>query len=452
VANQGGILDRIDSVYFLLIPGWENELRANRWHFAVRWAGRKPVVLVNPVLRGGPAGSALETRIPNCRILNTQLVSEPNRLAKAQIQAGQVLEDMARQHFSRPLLWCYDPDLAELYAHLPGIARVHHATEAFFDMPGRSSTLHRRLHAVVAMSDLTVAVSEGVASGLRRRIEGADVVTVTNGCDYKHYSSGKPDTELVAAGRAYRRIAIYGGNVNGRLDFELMKRLATTNPETLFAYYGPVKELTAPDTWAWGAVKGLKNVIAPGSVDPDRLRDLYMASDVGFIPYRQDPWLVENGLPLKALEMCATGLPVVSTLMKPLLGMTEGLVVTSNDDDFMAAFAASSRVRMAESVAANMKAVSSANDYDHKFDDVLAALDSRVSRSQPVTRIDRLSEVLGQDWIDAEIRYARWLAMPASMRSLGRVAGSLAMLLPTGVRRRLGASRLRAAVRQLLGS
>ena len=27
---------------FLLIPGWEDELRGNRWHFAVRWAKLKP--------------------------------------------------------------------------------------------------------------------------------------------------------------------------------------------------------------------------------------------------------------------------------------------------------------------------------------------------------------------------------------------------------------------------
>ena len=452
MAKPGQLLERIDSVYFLLIPGWENELRANRWHFAVRWARRKPVVLVNPVLRQGQAVSRSEARIPNCRILSTQLVSEPNQLAKPQIQVGQVLEDMAQHHFSRPLLWCYDPDLVELFARVPAIARVHHATENFFDMPGRSSALHQRSHAVVAISDLTVAVSEGVASGLRRRIEGADVVTVTNGCDYEHYAAGKPDEELVAAGRPYERIAIYSGNINARLDFALLKRLAAANPKTLFAFYGPVKELPQAELAAWRALAAMTNVIAPGPVDPDRIRDLYAAADVGLIPYRQDPWLVENGLPLKALEMCATGLPVVSTLMKPLLGLAEALVVTSAADEFMEAFARTSRATLPESAAAELKAVSAANDYDRKFDSILAEVDRRVTWSEPGTRVDRLAKVLGPEWEEAQIRYRRWLAMPAAQKAAGRFMGSLAFLLPARIRRRLASGRLRAAMRQLLGS
>ena len=446
------LLDHIDSVYFLLIPGWETELRANRWHFALRWAKRKPVVLVSAVLRGGPAVSVPEARIPNCRILRTQLVSEPNQLAKAEIQLGQVLDDMARHRFVKPLLWCYDPELVELYARVPAIARVHHATENFFDMPGRGSGMHQHLRATVAVSDVTVAVSDGVASALRKRVDGADVITVTNGCDFTHYSAGKPDDELLAAGRSYARIAIYAGNINGRLDFDLLDRLAETNPRALFAFYGPVKELSSADTTAWKAVTQMPNVLAPGAVDPDRLRDLYAAADVGLIPYRQDAWLVENGMPLKALEMAATGLPVVSTLMKPLQGLARGLVVTSSRGEFMEAFQRTSRSALTSEEVGELTALSAANDYDVKFDAIVDALEQRVSRTEAVTRVDRLAEVLGAEWTDAQIRYARWLAMPPAARAAGRIAGSLALMFPARWRRRLGSGRLRAAVRQWLGS
>jgi len=442
----------VDAVYFLLIPGWETELRSNRWHYAVRWARHKPVVLVSPVLSSGRAASVPEPRIPNCRILRTQQIGEPNQLAKAHIQVGQVLADMAEHRVARPLLWCYNPDLAELYARLPAAARVHHASEAYFDMPGRGPKYLQRLRAVVLISDLTVAVSDGVAAGLSRRIDGAEIVTVTNGCDYDHYAAGKPDAALVAAGRAFERVAVYGGNINGRLDFELMNQLASANPRVLFAFYGPVKDLRRPDQGEWGEFAGRANVLAPGSVDPDRLRDLYAAADVGLIPYRQDPWLVENGLPLKAFEMCATGLPVVSSLMKPLVGISGELVVASSSAEFLAEFARTSRSRLSVERTAALKAVSERNDYDRKFDQVLAALDVRVTGSRPATRLDRLIEVLGADWVEAEIRFARWLAMPVFARAVGRLMGRLGMLMPAGLRRRFGAGRLRAAVRQLLGS
>jgi glycosyltransferase involved in cell wall biosynthesis len=442
----------VDSVYFLLIPGWEDELRGNRWHFAARWAKRRPVVLVNPVLTRGPATSAPELRIPNCRILRTQLVGEPNQLAKVQIQVGQVVEDMAQHRFERPLLWCYNPDLAELYARVPAMARVHHASEAYFDMPGRGASTLQGLRAVVAMSDLTVAVSEGVAAGLRRGVEGADVVTVSNGCDYLHYAAGQPDEEVSAAGGSFERIVVYAGNINGRLDFELLHRLATEYPRDLFAFYGPVKELSRSEMRAWQRVAAFPNVIAQGAVDPDRLRDLYAAADVGIIPYRHDPWLVENGLPLKALEMGATGLPVVSTLMKPLVGLAGSLVVTSSANEFVLAVAATSRASLSESAAVELRAVSAANDYDIKFEEILTLLDERVTRTHPVTRVDRLAEVLGPEWGAAQIRYAQWLAMPGPARTAGRFVGSLAFLLPARLRRRLAAGRLRAAVRQWLGS
>lgn len=446
------LLERVDSVYFLLIPGWEDELRGNRWHFAVRWAKLKPVVLVSPMLSRGDAVSVPEPRIPNCRILRTQVVGEPNQLAKAQIQVGQVLADMVEHRFSTPLLWCYNPDLAELYARVPALVRVHHASENYFDMPDRGPAYHQHLRAVVATSDLTVAVSDGVAAGIARRVEGADVVTVGNGCDYAQYSAGKPDEALVQAGRPFARVAVYAGNINGRVDFELLHRVAAANPRDLFAVYGPVKDLRPSEMALWQKVVDLKNVIAPGAVDPDRLPDLYAAADIGIIPYRQDPWLVENGLPLKALEMCATGLPVVASQMKPLAGLSESLVVASSTSDFLSAYSKTSRAGLSPSQSAELKAVSAANDYDIKFETILEALDRRVTRATPVTRVDKLIEVLGPEWVDAEIRYSRWLAMPGAARGAGRVVGSLALLLPAGVRRRLATGRLRAAMRQLLGS
>ncbi|HXJ47931.1 MAG TPA: glycosyltransferase [Candidatus Acidoferrum sp.] len=439
-------------MYFLLIPGWEDELRGNRWHFAVRWAELKPVVLVSPVLSRGDAVSVAEPRIPNCRILRTQIVGEPNQLAKVQIQVGQVLADMVEHRFSAPLLWCYNPDLAELYAKVPALVRVHHASENYFDMPDRGPAYHQHVRAVVATSDLTVAVSDGVSAGIVRRVDGADVVTVGNGCDFVHYSAGKPDEALVQAGRSFARVAVYAGNINGRVDFDLLHRVAAGNPQDLFAVYGPVKDLRPSEIALWQKVVNLKNVIAPGAVDPDRLPNLYAAADVGLIPYRQDPWLVENGLPLKALEMCATGLPVVSSRMKPLSGLAESLVVTSSTSDFLSAYSRTSRASLSPSQSAQLKAVSAANDYDTKFETILDALDQRVTRSTPVTRVDKLIEVLGPEWVQAEIRYSRWLAMPSAARGAGRLVGSLALLLPAGMRRRLATGRLRAAMRQLLGS
>jgi hypothetical protein len=443
------LLELVDSVYFLLFPGWEKELRSNRWHFAVRWARVKPVVLVDPSGSDQHASSINEPRIPNCRVLRIESVGDPMWLAGAQVQLGQVLADMTEHNFERPLLWCYNTNLVGLFARLPGVARVLHATEAYFDMPRIDAGFQRRVQAAVAISDLTVAVSDGVATALRDRVPRAEIVTISNGCDFRDYSAGKPDAELKANARSYSRVAIYAGNVNYRVDFELLTRLADENPEVLFAFYGPGTSLTGTDRAAWEELIRRKNVSAPGAVEPDRLRDLYAAADVGIIPYRQDRWLVENGFPLKALEMCATGLPVVSTLMKPLLGVAEGLVVTSSSDEFVAAFQRVSRASLSAQQLAELRTVSAANDYNIKFEQVLNQLEDRVNGARPTTRVDVQIDALGRDWFAAEVTFSHWLARPLLGHNLSWLIRAAARIVPKPLRRFIVSNRMRAAVRGL---
>ena len=408
-------------------------------------------MLVIPALNGGPPVTVPEPRIPNCRILRIQSVGEPYQMAKdTQIQLGQILTDMSERHFERPLLWCYNWKLAGPFARLPAIARLLHATEAYFDMPGLGPLLPR-LRAAVAITDLTVAVSDGVAGSIRSRIDRAEIMTVTNGCDYRLYSEGKADEVLAASRGTYSRIAIYAGNINGRLDFDLLRRLASENPNVLFAVYGPVSSLTEKDASAWKGLLSQTNVMTPGPVDPDRLPDLYAAADVGIIPYRSDQWLVDNGLPLKALEMCATGLPVVSSLMKPLLGMADGLVVTSSADEFLAAFAKTSRANLSAAALAELKAVSSANDYDVKFEQIVKALDEHVKEPRVTTRVDRLIDALGPEWFAGEVRLARWVAMRLPARAVGWSISAVARYVPAPLKRRFGSTRSREAMRELRG-
>jgi glycosyl transferase family 1 len=450
--KAGRLLELVDSVYFLLFPGWENELRSNRWHFAVRWARVKPVVLLDPTGSDRRASSMAELRIPNCRVLRIESVDDPMRLATGQFQLGQVLADMSEHNFERPLLWCYNTNLVGLFARLPGVARVHHATEAYFDMPGIDSGFQRRVQAAVAISDLTVAVSDGVAAALRGRVPGAEIVTISNGCDFRHYSAGRPDAELKASAQAYSRVAIYAGNVNYRVDFDLLGRLVEEHPDVLFAFYGPSSSVTGADKAAWEALISRKNVAAPGPVNPDRLPDLYAAADIGIIPFRQDRLLVENGFPLKALEMCATGLPVVSTLMKPLVGIAEGLVVTPSSDEFVAAFERTSRAGLSAPQVDELRTVSAANDYDIKFDQVLTQLEVRVNGSRPATRVDVLIDALGRDWFAAEMTFARWLARPLLGRNVSWLVAASARIVPKPLRRLIASKRLRAAVRENRGS
>ncbi len=106
-----------DCVCFLMIPGWETELRSNRWHFARRWARHLPVLLVQPTLTEWSTSPVLEPepRIPNCQILRVALPCPDRgpRLATTATQLAQMLAGLRDCGYRRPLLWLYNPCLAE---------------------------------------------------------------------------------------------------------------------------------------------------------------------------------------------------------------------------------------------------------------------------------------------------------------------------------------------------
>lgn len=397
VAEDEGISElftavKPDIIYFLMFEGWEQELRSNRWHYARRWARHLPVTLLQPtqvVASQRPVVRA-EARIGNCRILTIKSSwSEWSYRRDSLVQLRQVTGDMEALGVRRPLLWLYNPNLVGLYAALPAVGRILHATENFFHFESAPGWFLARHTLAIQMSDAVVAVSNGVATSIRENIPDAPVNVVSNGCDYKEYSHFVPDEQLLETRRAWQRIVIYAGNINSRLDYALIQRCVAELRHALFAFFGPVVGLSGDDARRWAAITHEPNVRYFGPADPDTLPGLYGAADVGVIPYKQTRMLVENGFPLKALEMCTTGLPVVSTLMKPIEGLMSGLVVARDHDSFVASLARTSRRSLTGPQLDEMRTVCRHQDYDVKFRTVLRLMETRLGRQrEPDTRWD----------------------------------------------------------------
>lgn len=440
-----------DSVYFLMFPGWSSELRANRWHFASRWARHVPVVLVQPVRATFIRAEARpEPRIPNCEILEiSSPVPESTYLRRSFAQSGQVMRHMRSRGHVRPVLWCYNPRLAGVYATVPAASRVFHATENFSDFDWLPQFFYVTLEAALATSDLVVAVSEGVQESIASQVPKERLTLVTNGCDCSEYTPlGPADPELVAAKTGFERTAIYAGNVNGRLDFELIERAAAGNPATLIAIFGPIAPLDATDAATWKRLLQRVNVRYLGPVDPDRLSALYRSAELGIIPYKHTRSLVRNGFPLKALEMCATGLPVVSTLMEPLVGLAEALVVAENGGAFLDAFATLGRNAVTHAQRDELAALCARNDYDVKFAEILQKLASLGDEGEASTRLEPLVHRLGRDAWEAACKTSVFgAAIDVGAAVAASVYGKLGETLPTSVRHAIPPS-IRDRIRQ----
>jgi glycosyltransferase involved in cell wall biosynthesis len=370
----------IDCVYMLMFPGWERELRSNRWHYASRWAKHRPVVLVQPTESGAGMHSRLEERIPDCRVLHVAAaVYAPGYLPQSVRQSAQILADMRAHGHSRPLLWLYNPELAASYGSLPAVCRLFHATENYFELTWTTPFFLAQTRAALAVSDLVVAVSDGVGASIAHEMPAAKVRTVTNGCDYHFYANAAPDPGLSNARKAFERVAVYAGNINRRLDFRLIARCARKWRRTLFALYGPVVALAGHDRADWKALGELPNVRHYAAVAPEALPGIYAAADLGLVPYKHEPWIVHGGFPLKVLEMAAAGLPVVATLMKPIENVAAAVEVCADADAFVRAAGERSRASLLAAERDELRRVCERNDYDLKFHEI-ASMVAAVAR------------------------------------------------------------------------
>ncbi|MGA7868973.1 MAG: glycosyltransferase, partial [Stellaceae bacterium] len=194
---------------------------------------------------------------------------------------------------------------------------MFHGTENYFDFNGLDDDTLNLNRLAIEASDVVICCSDGVARGFAAHSRCIDPLVIPNGCEYAKYSAptepiGEWPQQIADWRVAGRKLAVFAGNINLRLDYELMIQVARRQPDIGFIYAGPVdiENLSPAQRQAWHRLVALPNVCALGRVPAEDLPALYWRCQVGIIPYRSDmPMIVENGFPLKAIEMAAAGLP-----------------------------------------------------------------------------------------------------------------------------------------------
>jgi hypothetical protein len=249
-------------------------------------------------------------------------------------------------------------------------------------------------------------------------------------------------------------VAVFAGNVNSRVDFDLVEQAAASNESTLIVLAGPVSSLDGYDAKSWRRVRGLKNVCHLERMAPDELAALYRSCDLGFIPYRREPRIVRNGFPLKTLEMAATGLPVVASHMKPIVGLASAIAVAEDDGTFLDSFASLSRSTLTSEERLELLRVAAANDYDLKFEQVVRHVADSIPEGRgATTRIDDLLADIGDESWQASCRRLFSLAKPSLLWRAGALLAydGFTNLVPVGARHRLVPSGLRSWARSRIG-
>jgi len=212
----------------------------------------------------------------------------------------------------------------------------------------------------VQASHLVVCVSRGVAKRIAKYCgRRAELRVLENGCDYAFWAA-PPES---AAPPSARRVAVYHGGINERLDAALIVEVMRRLPDWEFQFCGSVSATFD----AWRGLQRAPNFRHLGTLDTQKVRDVLYRADVGIMPYRQIASVTSTIMPLKAFEYAACGLPVVSVPIDSIASFPQVFRIARSAEEFAQAMREEAAQRSDPQRLQARLSAARAQDYDGRF-------------------------------------------------------------------------------------
>jgi teichuronic acid biosynthesis glycosyltransferase TuaH len=158
---------------------------------------------------------------------------------------------------------------------------------------------------------------------------------VSNAADIKHSILATDENlQIYDQLLEFRKPIIgYFGNIEKRIDYELMRAVAKENEDKTFVFAGPIEKHWVPDFFF-----SIPNVHFLGRIPYDKMPNVVKGFDIAIIPFRKYEHSA-TVFPMKLFEYLGAGKPVIATDFNPdLKKFTDDLVAyCSNVNEFSAA-------------------------------------------------------------------------------------------------------------------
>ena len=222
------------------------------------------------------------------------------------------------------VLWVFRPEFLPFLKHFDRDLLIYHACDLYSRMPGWTEEHARNELALCRTADIRIATSQVLANELET-LSGEPVQTLANGVDCKAYANLAALRDHEPADIAeipYPRLG-YTGVLTRKVDFRLIREMASARPDWNFILVGPVHSLDADAATQLNHCRTLPNVHLLGE-KPQRDIAAYVASmDVGLIPYKLGHTWTDAVNPLKLYEYLAAGIPTVCAPIRSVLDLGE---------------------------------------------------------------------------------------------------------------------------------
>lgn len=269
-----------------------------------------------------PHVTVLEMRFPISR-------SEDSAWLDAQRRRllDEALRGPLKGRFESAVQWFYDPMAVE--AHLG----QHNACATIYDCMDELSQFKFAPKALVEREARLLKAADVVFAGGRKMWQSksrhnSNAHFYGCGVDVVHFGKARlSSTELPEDVRDLKGpILGYFGVVDERLDYELIEKLAASNPDWQIVMVGPTAKVDPAD------FPRAENIHWLGGRDYSQLPAYTKAFDVALMPFALNA-ATEYINPTKALEYMATATPIVSTPVPDVVSNFASVVKISQDSD-----------------------------------------------------------------------------------------------------------------------
>lgn len=202
------------------------------------------------------------------------------------------------------------------------IGTVYHCVDWIGGEPYIAKHGIRAEQKAAAAADLVITTSPALKATLSKY--NHKIYCVENAVDYDLFSTQRPKPKLY--NELTGPIVIYGGNIGIRMNFELIKQVASAHPSWNFVFVGPIDDRYCKCE----ELRSFNNITLTGPKPQQELVSYLQHADVGWIPFLKNQ-LTKHISPLKLNEYLAAGIPVTTSSFAPF-NDPENLLFQFNDN------------------------------------------------------------------------------------------------------------------------
>jgi glycosyltransferase involved in cell wall biosynthesis len=313
------------------------------------YARRAPVVYVDPDAGASrTAEREVSERLWHVTMGRTLRGGRLRGVAAANRWLGlrRVLRSARARHGGPVILVSQQPNLLPTLAGLPADLKVYEVRDDYAGFALHTSAaarLQRAHRRMLRESDVVWAISRALVDDIRTVRPDVERTDVGVECDAFARAAADARADRGREGSAARPPCIgLVGNLNDRIDWELLESIARARPHWQLTLVGPVYHASAQTDAAVRRLREVANVRLPGPVGRDGLPAAVAALDVGLIPYRMTA-ANRRINPLKLYQYLAAGVPVVATPIPAVAEVEGAAALAEGPDAFVAAIEAALR-------------------------------------------------------------------------------------------------------------